>query len=124
VCGSSPTVYFGGSSYFVIFIYNFSKKVWVYVIKRKVDVFNVFKQFRVLVEKGVGREIKCLRKYNGGEFTSLEFEKYCKEYGIKRHKTRIYTPQQNGVAEHMNMTLLERARSMLSSANLQQELWA
>jgi hypothetical protein len=76
------------------------------------------------VEKSTGRSIKCLRIDNGGEFTSMEFENYCKEFGIDRHKTTAYTPQQNGVVERMNMTLLERARSMLSNANLQQELWA
>jgi transposase InsO family protein len=74
------------------------------------------------VEKSTGRSIKCLRIDNGGEFTSMEFENYCKEFGIDRHKTTSYTPQHNGVVECMNMTLLERARSMLSNANLQQEL--
>ena len=54
----------------------------------------------------------------------MEFENYFKESGIDRHKTTAYTPQQNGVVERMNMTLLESARSMLSNANLQQELWA
>ena len=54
----------------------------------------------------------------------MEFENYCKEFGIDMHKTIAYTPQQNGVVECMNMTLLERERSMLSNANLQQELWA
>jgi transposase InsO family protein len=121
--GHPLQVSFGGASYFVIFIDDFSRKVWVYVLKRKVDVFNTFKQFRVMVEKRTGRTIKCLRMDNGGEFTSLEFEKYCKEVGIIRHKTTVYTPQQNGVAECMNMTLLERARSMLNNANLHQELW-
>jgi transposase InsO family protein len=77
-----------------------------------------------LVEKSIDRSIKCLRTNNGGEFTSVEFENYCKEAGIERHKTTVYTPQQNGVAECMNRTLLERARSMLSNAKLQQELWA
>ena len=68
------------------------------------------------------RIIKCLRMDNGGEFTSLEFEKYCKDEGIVRQKTNVYTPQENGVAKLMNITLLERARSMLSNANLGQEL--
>eukprot|EP00253_Pinus_taeda_P028237 PITA_28237 len=63
------------------------------------------------------------RTDNGGEFTSKEFDNYCKDAGIERHKTTVYTPQQNGVAERMNKTLLERARSMLSNANLQKELW-
>jgi transposase InsO family protein len=76
------------------------------------------------VEKSTSRSTKCLRYDNGGEFTSMEFENYCKDFGICRHKTTTYTPQQNGFAERMNMTLLERARSMLSNANSQQEMWA
>jgi transposase InsO family protein len=93
-------------------------------LKSKVDVFTVFKQFRALVEKSISRSIECLRRNNGGEFTSMEFENYCNEFGIDRHKTTFYTPQQNGVIECMNMTTLERARSMLRNAKLQQEMWA
>eukprot|EP00253_Pinus_taeda_P031778 PITA_31778 len=93
------------------------------MLKRKSDVFSVFKQFRALVENNTGRTIKCLRTENGGEFTSKVFDSYCKDARIERHKTTVYTPQQNGVAEHMNMTLLQRARSMLSNARLQKELW-
>jgi transposase InsO family protein len=124
VWGPSLTVSLGGSSYFMIFIDDYSRKVWVYLLERNADVFNTFKQFRALVEKSTDRSIKCLRTYNGGEFTSVEFENYCKEAGIERHKTTVYTPQQNGVVEHMNKTLLERARSMLSNAKMQHELWA
>jgi transposase InsO family protein len=119
VWGPSPIISYGGSSYFVTFIDDFSRKVWIYMLKSKADVFTVFKQFRTLLEKSTGRSIKCLRIDNGVEFTSMEFENYCKEFGIDRHKTTTYTPQQNGVVERMNRTLLERARSMLSNANLQ-----
>jgi transposase InsO family protein len=63
--------------------------------------------------------IKCLRTDNGGEFTSMEFENYCKDSRIDRNKTTAYTPQQNGVVECMNMTILEIVRSMLSNAKLQ-----
>ena len=62
------------------------------MLKSKADVFTVFKQFRALVEKRTGRSIKCLRTYNGGEFTSIEFENYCMEFGIDRHITTAYTP--------------------------------
>ena len=101
------------------FIDDYSRKVGVYILKSKADVFGVFKQFRALVENKTGRPIKCLRTDNGGEFTSLEFENYCKEVGIERHKITVYTPQQNGVAKRMNKTLLERARSILSNAKLE-----
>ena len=94
------------------------------MLKKKADVFNVFKQFKTMVEKKTSKSIKCLRTDNGGEFTSLEFEQFCKDEGIFRHKNAVYTPQQNGVAEWMNRTLMERARSMISNANLQKELWA
>ena len=47
-----------------------------------------------MVEKITSRTIKCLRTDNGAEFTSLEFEKYCKDEGIVRHKTNVYTSQQ------------------------------
>jgi transposase InsO family protein len=87
-------------------------------LKGKANVFIVFKQFRDLVEKSTRRSIKCLRIDNGGGFTSMEFENYCKEFGVDRNKTTAYTPQQNGVVEHMSMTLLERARSMLNNSNL------
>ena len=92
VWGLSPTISYGGAKYFVLFVDEFSRKVWVYVLKRKVVVFNTFKQFKVMVEKRTSRTIKCLRTDNGGEFTSLEFEKYCKDEWIFRHKTNVYTP--------------------------------
>jgi len=123
VWGASPTVSFGGSSYFVAFIDDYSRNVWVYILKRNIDVFYVFKQFRALVEKRIGRSIKCLRTNNEDEFTYLEFENDCKEVGNKRNKTIFYTPRKNGMAEHMNKTLLERERSMISNTKLQQELW-
>lgn len=123
VLGPAPTTSYGGSSYFVSFIDDFSRKVWVYMLKRKSDVFTVFKHFRALVEIITGRTIKCLRTDNGGEFTSKNFENYYKDAGIERHKTTVYTPQQNGVVERMNRTLLEKSRSMLSNAGLQKELW-
>ena len=74
------------------FIGDYSRKVWVYMLKRKDDVFNPFKQFISLVENKISRSIKCLRMNNEGEFTSLEFENYCKEDGIEWNKTRVYTP--------------------------------
>lgn len=71
------------------------------MLKNKADVFNVFKQFKAMVEKRTCKSIKCLSIDNGGEFTSLELEQYCKDEGIVRHKTAIYT-QQNGVVKRMN----------------------
>ena len=65
-----------------------------------------------------------MRTDNGGEFCSAEFEQFYKEQGIERHKTTPYTPQQNGVVERMNKTLMEKARSMLSGGSLEQRFWS
>eukprot|EP00253_Pinus_taeda_P008052 PITA_08052 len=70
------------------------------------------------------KKIKALRTDNGGEFYNKEFEEFYKKCGIARQKTTPYTPQQNGVAERMNKTLMEKTRSMLSGARLRQEFWA
>ena len=92
--------------------------------KKKSEAFDRFKEFKALVENQTKKKIKVLRTDNGGEFCSKEFEEFCKKCGIARQKTTPYTPQQNGVAERMNKTLMERARSMLSGVGLGQEFWA
>ncbi|CAA7045430.1 unnamed protein product [Microthlaspi erraticum] len=65
-----------------------------------------------------------MRSDRGGEFMSKEFLKYCEDNDIRRQLTMPRTPQQNGVAERKNRTILEMARSMLKSKNLPKELWA
>ena len=87
---------------------------WVYILKQKSEEFEKFKTFHQLIENEVKEKIGTLRTDNGREFTSNEFKKYCMDNGIKRHLTNVYTPQQNGVVERMNRTLLGMARSMLT----------
>jgi len=114
----------GGARYFVSFIDDFSRRCWVYSIRRKADVPAVFKTFKARVELESEKKIKCLRTDNGGEYTSDEFDNFCQHEGIKRQFTMTYTPQQNGVAERMNKTLLERTRVMLKAAGLGKSFWA
>ncbi|KAE8696710.1 Tyrosine decarboxylase 1 [Hibiscus syriacus] len=96
----------------------------VHPIKKKSDVFLTFKNFKARVELDSGNKIKCFRTNNGGEYTSEEFDDFCKKEGIKRQFTVANTPQQNGVAERMNRTLLERTRAMLRDAGLEKSFWA
>ncbi|KAD4178669.1 hypothetical protein E3N88_27260 [Mikania micrantha] len=95
-----------GARYFLSIIDDFSRRVWVYVIKHKSDTFNKFKEWKVLIENQTGRRIKKLRSENGLEFCNDSFNQFCKENGIARHLTVPGTPQQNGLAERMNRTLL------------------
>ena len=124
VWGPSPVVSKGGAVYLLTFIDDYSRKVWVYFLKRKSEVFETFKKWKILIENQTGKKIKRLRTDNGLEYLSGEFNRFCADAGIARHKTVRGTPQQNGVAERMNRTLLERARCMLSNAGLEEDFWA
>lgn len=76
-----------------------------------------------MVEKESGESICCLRTDRGGEFTSMEFDKFCSLNGIKRQLTAAYTPQQNGVAERKNRTIMNMVRNMLSEKEIPKEFW-
>lgn len=112
-----------GAMYFVSFIDDYSRRYWVYPIKRKTDVFSIFKVYKARIELEFGKSIKCLRSNNRREYTSKEFTEYCNQKGIKRQFTTTYTPQQNGVVERMNRTLLDRTRVMLEAASLEKSFW-
>ena len=77
-----------------------------------------------MVENQTEKKLKVLRTDNGLEFCNSRFDNFCKERGIVRHMTCAYTPQQNGVAERMNRTILEKVRSMLSDSGLPRMFWA
>eukprot|EP00253_Pinus_taeda_P017242 PITA_17242 len=82
------------------------------------DVWGPAQKWKALVEIETGKKLKCLRSDNGGEYCSKEFDKYCSEHGIRRQKTVPRTPQENGVSERMNRTIMERARCMRLHAGL------
>ena len=79
---------------------------------------------KALVENSSGQKLRTLRSDNGGEYTSAEFTAYLRKEGVRHEFTVSKTPQQNGVAERMNRTLVETVRSMLSDANLPKRFWA
>nr|GEX13210.1 zinc finger, CCHC-type [Tanacetum cinerariifolium] len=69
-------------------------------------------------------KLRMLRTYRGGEFTSNEYTKYCKENKIARQLTTPYSPQQNGVVERRNRTVLSTKRSMMKAMKLPLTFWA
>ena len=93
-------------------------------MKTKSEVFKRFQEFRALVETQTGRKIKSLRSDNGGEYTLGEFVDYCAEAGIRREFTVPYNPQQNGVAERKNRSIIGAAKAMLHDQGLPLFLWA
>ena len=123
VCGPMEVESLGGNRYFLTFIDDSSRKVWVYFLRTKDQVLDYFKLFHAMVERESGKKLKCLRTDNGGEYTSREFNAYCGRHGIRHEKTVPRTPQHNGVAERMNRTIMERVRSMISMAKLPKPFW-
>ena len=124
VCGKMNTPSLGGEEYFLTFIDDYTHYTRVYVLKQKSEVFDKFLKWKALVENQSGHKLKVLRTNRGGEYTSTEFEKFLQSAGVCHEMTVPKTPEQNGVAERMNPTLLESVQSMLSGANLPHKFWA
>lgn len=123
VCGPMRTKSIGGAQYFVTFIDDMSRWGEVYFLKQKGDIFEAFKKFKAAAETKTGTKIKVLRSDNGKEYCNKEFDRYLEENGIRRNLTVQYTPQQNGVAERRNRTLVEMARCSMLGSNLPQSFW-
>ena len=117
VCGPMKVKSLGGASYYVTFINDATKKMWVYAIKYKDDVLGIFKYFYAKVERKSGKPLKCIRTDNGGEYIG-EFQEYCKSHDIRHEQTESGTPQHNDVVERMNWTICDKIRCMLSLAKL------
>ncbi|KAK3033721.1 hypothetical protein RJ639_034496 [Escallonia herrerae] len=103
---------------------DFSRKVWVYFMKHKSEVFNVFKQWKARLENQTGKKRKYFISANGMKYKDKEFLQFYKDKGIIRHFSVKRTPEQNGVAKRVNRTLLERARCMRLNADLSKSFWA
>lgn len=124
VWGDASVDSLGGSRYYVSFTDDYSRYTYVFTLKRKSDAFDAFKRWLALAENQTGRKLKAIRTDNGGEYVSNEWDKYLSERGIRRQLTAPYTSPQNGVAERLNRTIMERVRACLAAASLPFSLWA
>jgi len=113
-----------GCKYFVSFIDDHTRKVWVYFMKHKGEVFQHFLNFKAMVKKEKGVNIKRLRSDGRGEYFSNEFNEYLKEHGIQRKYSCNYSPQHNGIIERKNRHIAEITHAMLNEKNLPNYFWA
>ena len=107
VCGPMPTASIGWAKYFVTFIDDFTRYCFVYFMNSKTDVVEKIKEFKNLVENQLNERIKALRTDNGLEYVNSHLSRILKNNGIIHEKTVAYSPEQNGLAERFNRTLLE-----------------
>ena len=124
VCGPMNVNSIGGSKYVLSFTDDYTKYVTVYFLKNKSEVLSKFQEYESMVTNLTGLKIQTLRSDNGGEYTSKEFAKFYASKGIVHQFTNPYTPEQNGVSEKLNRTLIESGKSMLFHAGLPLSFWA
>ncbi|UYV61059.1 hypothetical protein LAZ67_1003272 [Cordylochernes scorpioides] len=124
VCGPMSKRSPGGSLHFVSFKDDFSRFRVAYFIRHKSDVFEKFKEFVKRVRTETGNKIKRFRTDNGTEFLNKNFSDYLKSLGIVHELTAPFTPEQNGISERDNRTIVESARCLLHGRKMPLELWA
>ena len=124
VCGPFADTSLGGARYFATFLDDYSKLSVVRPLEFKSDVTAVTKEVICMLEKQSGRSVLVVRTDNGTEYVNHGLSSYFKAKGILHQKSVRYVPEQNGSAERLNRTLLERVRAMLGDSGLPKKLWA
>ena len=102
-----------GYWYFLTVVDDFTRSVWVYMLKRKDEVFDMFVSFYNMVSTQFDKKIKVVRSDNGTEFVNHKMNEFFNEKGVIHQTSCAYTPQQNGIAERKHRHLLNVARSLM-----------
>jgi transposase InsO family protein len=123
LCGPISPSTFAGKNYFLLLVDDHTRYMWVVLIKSKAEALDAVKKVRAAVEVELNLKVMALRTDRGGEFTSKNFAQFCEGLGIKHYLTAPYSPQQNGVVERRNQTVVGMARSLLKSKGLPGQFW-
>jgi hypothetical protein len=108
---------------FLLVVDDMSRFMWLVLLATKDEAAAAIVRLQTRAEAEVGHKLGTLRTDRGGEFTVKDFGEYCAGQGIQRHLTAPYTPQQNGVVERRNQTVLGMARCMLKSKGVPGRFW-
>ena len=113
----------GGGNYFVTFIDDFCRFMYVRIISRKSEIFKCVKEYQMGVKALHQSKISALQIDNVGEYTGINFKSYLREKDILHRKTVSRNPEQNGNLERANRTLVEMSRCLLIQSRLPNYLW-
>src|SRR5438034_2119181 len=114
----------GGNKYGFVIVDDYSRLTWVFFLQDKSEVQETFKKFARRAQNEFDVKIRRIRSDNGSEFKNTSIEEFLDEEGIKHEFSAPYTPQQNGVVERKNRTLIEAARTMLDEYKTSDQFWA
>ncbi|KAK1682301.1 hypothetical protein QYE76_043149 [Lolium multiflorum] len=121
-----PTTHasFGGKKYCLVIVDDYSRYTWVFFLKSKDETQQIFIDFATEVQRQHNLLIMAIRSDNGSEFKNYTLNDFLSDEGIRHQYSAAYTPQQNGVAERKNRTLLDMARSMMAEYKSRYNFWA
>jgi transposase InsO family protein len=123
LCGPITPATTAGNKYFLIVIDEFSRYMWVVLLKSKDQALQAFQIVKMPAEVEAEAKLKALRTDQGGEFKSNKFKEFCDAHGIQRYLTMPYSPQQNSVVERRNQTVVAMARNMIKSKGMPGRFW-
>src|SRR6266540_3785455 len=113
----------GGNKYDFIIVDDYSSFTWVFFLQDESEVQETFKKFAKRAQNEFEVKIKRIISVNGTEFKNTSIEEFLDEEGIKHEFLAPYTPQQNGVVERKNRTLIEATRTMLDEYKTSDQFW-
>jgi transposase InsO family protein len=123
VWGPSPVASMSGSRYFVIFVDDFSRYTWVFLMKSRSELLDIYRNFAKMIETQFSKPIKAFRSDNALEYTQHDFQSILKHYGTISHLSCPGTSQQNGRAERKLRHILDTVRALLLSTSLPTPFW-
>jgi transposase InsO family protein len=118
-----PVLTSTGFCYWLLLIDDHLQYFWIYLLRKKSEMSNVFTQSKAMVEKQFNKSILCLHNDKGGEFIGIKWNAFFAQHSIRHEHTVKASPQQNGVAEHLNRTLEELLVAMFNGARLPARFW-
>ncbi|GFU58917.1 retrovirus-related Pol polyprotein from transposon TNT 1-94 [Trichonephila clavipes] len=123
LCVPMPTESQGGNKYFLSILDDYSRKVTVFPIRNKSDVFHTFIRFQKRAERFLSKKVIAVRTDGGLEFCNKDMDNFLTKLGIKHEVTNSYTPEMNGVAERFNLTALDGIKTLLKSSEVPHKFW-
>ncbi|GJW47739.1 retrovirus-related pol polyprotein from transposon TNT 1-94 [Tanacetum coccineum] len=124
LCGPMRVASINGKKYILVIVDDYSRYTWTLFLRSKDETPEVLKDFLTMIQRNLQAQVITVRTDRGTEFLNKTLHAYFKEEGIKHQTSIARTPEQNGVVERRNRTLVEAARTMLSASKLPLSFWA
>ena len=123
IWGPSPTTDINGYKYFLIFVDDYSRMTWAFLLKQKSDTAKTLQNFCSMIKRQFNTDIKCFRSDNAKDFCNNELKEFFAYHGIRHETSCPYTPQQNGLAERKIGDIMNKGRTLMFAANMPRNLW-